>query len=112
MATQRTAPAAYSDKEHKAIPMTLVQSNQIASVGYDAESKTLALTFTRSAGHIYHYPNVEPELYTGFMASESKGKFFGQHIKTLAFDKFPAPEAKKEPQVEHLPADDSEGGEI
>ena len=44
MATQkRTAHAAYSDKEYKAIPMTAVQSQQVAAVGYDAGSKTLAV---------------------------------------------------------------------
>lgn len=92
MATQRTAPAAFSDKEYKAIPMTPVQSNQVAAVGYDAARKTLALTFTRGPGHIYHYPNVEPKTHADMMAAESLGTFFGQHIKALPFDKFPAPE--------------------
>lgn len=63
MATKRITHAAFSDKEYKAIPMTPVQSNQIGAVGYD-----------------------------DMMAAESKGSFFGQHIKALAFDKFPAPE--------------------
>ena len=90
--TNRTAPAAFSDKEYKAIPMTAVQSKQIAAVGYDAERKTLALSFTRGPGHIYQYPNVEQKTHDDMMAAESKGTFFGQHIKTLAFDKFPAPE--------------------
>ena len=92
MATQRTAPAAFSDKEYKAIPMTPVVSKQLAAVGYDAASKTLAMTFTRGPGHVYHYPNVEQKTHDEMMAAESKGAFFGQHIKTLAFDKFPAPE--------------------
>lgn len=92
MATKRTAPAAFSDKEYKAIPMTAVQSKQIAAVGYDAASKTLAVTFARGAGAIYHYPNVEQKTHDDMMAAESKGTFFGQHIKSLAFDKFPTPE--------------------
>ena len=92
MATQRTAPAAFSDKEYKAIPMTPVVSKQLAAVGYDAASKTLALTFTRGPGHIYHYPNVESKTHADMMAAESKGTFFGEHIKALGFDKFPAPE--------------------
>ena len=90
--TNRATPAAFSDKEYKAIPMTAVQSKQIAAVGYDAASKTLAMTFTRGPGHVYHYPNVEQKTHDEMMAAESKGAFFGQHIKTLAFDKFPAPE--------------------
>ena len=92
MATKRTAPAAFSDKEYKAIPMTPVVSNQLGSVGYDAASKTLALTFSRGPGHIYHYGNVEQKTHDDMMAAESIGTFFGQHIKALSFDKFPAPE--------------------
>ncbi|KZK32034.1 KTSC domain-containing protein [Delftia sp. GW456-R20] len=92
MATKRTDPAAFSDKEYKAIPMTPVQSNQIATMGYDAARKTLALTFTRGPGHVYHYPNVAQKTHDELMAAESKGVFFGQHIKQLPFDKFPAPE--------------------
>lgn len=84
-------PADYSEKEYVAIPMTAVTSNQIAAVGYSTERKTLAVTFTRSTGAVYHYPNVDAKLHADFMAAESKGKFFGEHIKPLPFDKFPAP---------------------
>ena len=52
MSTKRTPAAAFSDKEYKAIPMQAVQSNQVAAVGYDAATKTLALSFTRGPGHI------------------------------------------------------------
>ena len=90
--TKRTAPATFSDKDYKAIPMTPVQSNQIAAVGYDAASKTLALTFTRGPGHVYHYGGVTKKTHDDMMAAESIGTFFGQHIKALGFDKFPAPE--------------------
>ena len=96
MATKRTAPAAFSDKEYKAIPMTPVQSNQIVAVGYDAARKTLALTFTRGPGHVYHYPGVTKKTHDDMMAAESIGTFFGQHIKPLPFKKFPAPKAKGE----------------
>lgn len=86
--------AAFSEKEYVAIPMTPVVSNQIAAIGYDAATSTLAVTFTRGAGAIYHYPGVSRETYDAFMAAESKGTFFGQHIKNLPFDKFPAELAK------------------
>lgn len=99
------APAAFTDKPYQHIPMVPVESNQVRAIGYDAATQTLACTFTRGPGHIYHYPGVSPELHAEFMASESKGNFFGQRIKPLPFDKFPAP------KVEHLPADDTEGGE-
>mgnify|MGYP000361362185 FL=1 len=70
--------------------MTAVESNQVGAVGYDPATQTLAVTFARGAGAIYHYPNVSPEVHAEFMAAESKGSFFGQHIKPLPFDKFPS----------------------
>jgi hypothetical protein len=90
MARQFTAPAAFSDKPYTPIAMTPVESNQVKAIGYDPSTKTLAVTFTRGPGHIYHYPNVSSELHADFMASESKGTFFGTHVKTLPFEKFPA----------------------
>lgn len=89
-----TAPAAYSEEAYAPIHMVPVESNQVAAVGYDAERKTLAVTFTRGAGAIYHYPNVEPDLHQRFMDAESKGTFFGKHVKHLPFKKFPAPGAE------------------
>lgn len=106
MAKQYTPPAPFTDKPYQHIPMVPVVSNQVKAIGYDAASKTLACTFTRGPGHIYHYPNVEPETHAAFMKSESKDNFFGQHIKPLAFEKFQAP------KVEHTPADDTEGGAL
>lgn len=96
MARQFTAPAAFSDKPYTPIPMVPVTSNQVASIGYDTSTQTLAVSFTRGPGHIYHYPNVGPELYADFMASDSKGTFFGTHVKTLPFEKFAAPKPEDE----------------
>lgn len=90
MNTKFKAPAPFTDKAYVAIPMEPVESNQVKAIGYDAETKTLAVTFTRGPGNIYHYPNVEPELHVNFMQAESKGTFFGKHVKELPFDKFPA----------------------
>lgn len=84
------APAPFSDKSYTAIPMEPVESNQVKAIGYDPATKTLAVTFTRGPGSIYHYPNVEPGLHVNFMQAESKGTFFGKNIKELPFDKFPA----------------------
>lgn len=90
MTFQKTPAAAFADKEYAHIPLTAVESNQVAAIGYDAASGTMAVTFTRGPGHVYHYPNVPPELHQQFLEADSIGSFFGQHIKTLAFDKFPA----------------------
>lgn len=86
-----TAPADFTDEVYVAIPMTPVDSNQVGAVGYDPETKTLAVTFKRGAGAIYHYPNVEPEQHAAFLKAESIGKHFGAHIQGLPFKKFPSP---------------------
>ena len=71
-----------------------VDSTQIHSIGYDPETQTLAIRFTRGygdkrgPGSLYHYANVTQEDYDAFLAAESKGKHFGAHIKPSA-DKFP-----------------------
>jgi len=82
-------PAAFADPaEYVAIPMAPVESNQVACIGYDAGTKTLACQFTRGPGHIYHYPDVEPETHAAFVGAESIGAYFGKHIKALPFKKF------------------------
>lgn len=87
---KKTPAAAFAEKDYTHIPLTAVESNQVAAIGYDAANSTMAVTFTRGPGHVYHYPDVSPELHQQFMEAESIGSFFGQHIKALPFDKFPA----------------------
>jgi hypothetical protein len=86
-------PQATEAEEAARIPMAPVTSNQVAAVGHCPVTNTLAVKFTRGAGAIYHYPNVTEETHAKFVAAESIGKFFGQHIKPLAFKKFAAPKA-------------------
>ncbi len=86
-------PAQFSDKPRPPITMDPVESSQIAAIGYDPATKTLAVQFKHGAGAIYHYPNFEPETFEALRAAESPGKFFGQHIKGLPFEKY-APEPK------------------
>ena len=85
-----TAPAAFSTEQPLVINMTPVKSNQVAAIGYDPETKTLAVTFTRGSA-LYQYPDVEPETHAAFIAAESVGKHFGAHIKALPFKKFALP---------------------
>jgi hypothetical protein len=96
MNIKRIAPAAFSDDPYTPIPMAPVTSNQVAAIGHDPATNTLAVTFTRGPGHIYHYQDVSPELHAEFVGAESIGSFFGQHIKPLPFKKFPAPKAEGE----------------
>lgn len=90
-------PQAFSTRARPAIALKPVQSSQVKAVGYDAQTQTLAVTFTHGAGAIYHYPNVTPEQHAAFIGADSIGVHFGKHIKHLAFEKFPA-----EPVVESV----------
>ncbi len=71
-----------------------VDSSQIHSIGYDPETQTLAVRFTRGyganrgPGSLYHYSNVAPADFEAFRDAESLGRHFGQHIKPNP-DKFP-----------------------
>lgn len=69
MTRQFTAPAAFTDKPYEPIHMVPVESNQVKAIGYDAATNTLACSFTRGPGHIYHYPNVSPELHADYAAA-------------------------------------------
>jgi len=71
------------------IALTPVQSNQVKAIGYDDATQTLAVTFTRGAGAIYHYPNVSRAQYEAFIGAESIGTHFGKFIKPLPFNKQP-----------------------
>ena len=56
-----------------------VQSSNIASIGYDKESKTLEIEFLN--GGIYQYNDVSENIYKRLMSAESKGKFFITRIR-------------------------------
>lgn len=65
------------------IPLGRVESSQIARIGYDADSKTLAIQFKSRGGDgsIYHYGGVSQDLHDRFVKAPSIGTFFGQNIK-------------------------------
>lgn len=86
------------------IPLHPVSSSQLKSVGYDARRNILAAQFLHGAQAVYHYPNVTPELHAAFAASDSKGAFFGQHIKALPFEKYPASVLEDLPEVSIIDA--------
>jgi hypothetical protein len=70
------------------ISLTGVTSKQVKEVGYDPETKTLAVTFNHGKS-VYHYPNVEEKTFKEMIKAESIGKFFGKHIKPITnFDKY------------------------
>lgn len=83
-------PQPYCNEQRPPIELRAVESSQIKAVGYDADARTLAVTFNYGAGAIYHYADVAPETYEAFIKSESLGSFFGKNIKALPFKKYPA----------------------
>jgi hypothetical protein len=87
------APQAFDEGQPLQINMQAVQSNQVKAIGYDPETKTLAVTFNYGNA-LYQYPDVEQATFDAFKEAESAGTFFGKHIKDLPFKKYrtePAP---------------------
>jgi hypothetical protein len=73
------------------IPTTPVESSNIAALGYDHPSATLAVVFkarpTKTKGlkpeTIFHYAPVPKPLAMRFMRAESKGAFFASFIRDV-----------------------------
>lgn len=66
------------------IAMKSVESSNINSIGYDAESQTLAVRFKDKeggAGKLYRYANVPPEVYAEMSEAESVGRFFAVAVR-------------------------------
>jgi len=59
--------------------MTPVSSTNLASVGYDSETRTLRVEF--KSGAVYEYYNVPEAEYQGLIDASSKGSYFHQNIK-------------------------------
>lgn len=58
---------------------TPVSSSNLASVGYDASTRTLQVAFRN--GSLYEYSNVPQPIYDGLMRASSHGRYFDAHIK-------------------------------
>ena len=63
--------------------MVHVDSEAIDEISYDANRSTLFVRFAH--GGWYSYFMVPSELYEAFVAAESHGRFFHEHIR----DRFP-----------------------
>lgn len=73
------------------IAMEAIESKQLAAIGHDAATNTLAIQFRGwdgKLGSTYHYANFTAEDFKAFQAAESKGSHFGKNIKPFA-DKYP-----------------------
>lgn len=77
-------------KPRATIVMDSVESSQIAAIGHDPKTNTLAVKFPankKGVSSVYHYANFDAEQFEIFKQSESKGAHFGRNIKpnTAAF---------------------------
>ncbi|WP_454691169.1 KTSC domain-containing protein [Achromobacter aloeverae] len=73
------------------IAMQPVDSSQIAEIGHDPKTNTLAIRFRSkktAPGSLYHYDNVDAEAFQAFAGAESIGSHFYKHIKPHP-DRFP-----------------------
>jgi hypothetical protein len=64
-----------------------VNSNTIASIGYDAHRRELELEFLAS-GDVYRYFGVSAGEHAAFMAAESKGTYLNQVFKPKGYRYF------------------------
>lgn len=81
------------------IAMDSVESSQIAGIGYDAASQTLAIQFKSGKQAVYHYANVDAALFQEFSTAESIGSFFYKNIKPFP-EKYPYTRIESAPQTE------------
>lgn len=63
--------------------MPQVTSEAVAQIEYDAPAQTLFVRFT--SGEWYAYFDVPARTHADFVAADSKGRFFQDHIR----DRFP-----------------------
>lgn len=54
-------------------------SSNISSLRYETDSLTLEVGFHN--GGVYQYYDVPPQVWGGFKAAESQGKYLAEHIK-------------------------------
>ena len=62
---------------------TPVSSSNLASVGYDAGTRTLEIEFL--GGSIYQYSGVPEAVYRGLMTASSHGSYFDAHVKKAGY---------------------------
>lgn len=81
------------------ITMDEVESSRIHSIGFDAETGTLAVRFKRKdgPGALYHYSGVSQEEFDAFKGAESLGSHHAKVFKTDA-EKYPYKRIDEEEQ--------------
>ena len=74
-------------KQATAIEMVPCKSSQIAAIGHDPETNTLAIQFPSKTGtgSVYHYQNFTAEDFAAFSAAESMACRARSFSASLAF---------------------------
>lgn len=62
---------------------TRVSSSNLASVGYDPNTRMLEIEF--HSGGIYQYSNVPAYVYSSLMSASSHGSYFDAHVKKAGY---------------------------
>lgn len=75
-----TEPTMETRKGGKLMERQAVSSSNIASIGYDPDSETLEVEFSRT-GKLYQYLNVPSFMHERLMQANSVGTFFNAEIK-------------------------------
>jgi hypothetical protein len=65
-------------KDELEIKMRPVNSSNIATIGYDDKTNTLAVRFKN--GKLYHYYGINKIIYTSLLSSQSLGSYLYQHV--------------------------------
>lgn len=60
-----------------------VESSNLASVGYDAQTQMLEVEFNH--GGVYQYFNVPKSKHEGLMNASSHGQYFDRNIKKAGY---------------------------
>lgn len=98
------------------VPLTPVESSNIAAIGYETTEHRLFVQFT--SGLMYGYENVTSGDFSAFLEADSKGKHFAEYFKNseahpcAKLGKMPLPDdapATPEPEPE-TPAKDIRAG--
>ena len=87
MARTYTPPQSFETTSRPPIALKAVDSSQIAAIGFDADTQTLAVQFIAKpkpgtteipAAPIYHYSGVSQETFDALDSAESLGQFLDQ----------------------------------
>ena len=63
------------------MPRVTMFSSAIRTVEYDEARQRLVITLAN--GRTYRYLDVPPDVYQAFLAAQSKGRFYNDHIRDV-----------------------------